>query len=173
MPRPKRPRRVNFIPEITYFKPVNVPLAHLKEVNLNFDELEALRLVDYQGENQETAAQKMAVSQSTIQRILTSARKKVAKGLVLGQAIKVKGGEEIMANNNRPSRGRGKRGGVGQGQGRGRKGGPASAGPGGYCSCPNPECDFKKPHQVGQPCYQQVCPECGSQLIRKRSVENG
>lgn len=164
MGRPKRKRRVSFIPGVTYFKPVGVALANLKEVNLTVDELEVLRLVDFNGQDQEKAAEKMGVSQSTVQRILSSARKKVAQGLVLGQAIQVKGGEEFMADNNRPGRGRGPR----QGQGRGRKGGPLQAGPGGYCSCPNPDCDYKEGHQVGKPCYQQVCPKCGSQLIRKR-----
>ncbi len=168
MPRPKNPRRVKFVPEITYFKPVNVPLKHLKEVNVAHDELEAIRLVDFDGIDQESAAQEMKVSQSTLQRILSSARKKIAKGLVLGQAIRVKGGEGNMVNNGngRPGRGRGK--GFGVGQGRGRKGGSLQAGPGGYCSCPNPECDYQEAHQPGEPCYQQVCPKCGSQLIRKR-----
>jgi len=166
MPRPKNPRRVKFIPEITYFKPVGVPLAHLKEVNLNVDELEAVRLVDYDNKGQEESADKMGISQSTIQRILASARKKIAQGLILGQAIRVKGGEKNMVNNGngRPGKGRG----FGQGRGRGRKGGPLQAGPGGYCSCPNPECDYQEAHQPGKPCYQQVCPKCGSQLIRKR-----
>ncbi len=161
MARPKRPRRVDFIPEVTYFKPVGVPMANLKEVDLNTDELEALRLVDFNNQSQEKAAEKMDVSQSTIQRILNRARKKVAKGLVLGQAIKVKGGEETMAQGRR-------KGGRGPGAGRGRKGGPLQAGPGGYCSCPNPECDYQEGHQAGRPCYQQICPKCGSQLIRRR-----
>lgn len=170
MGRPKRPRKVDFVPEVTYFKPVGVPLAHLEEIDLDVDELEALRLVDFEGADQSDAAEKMGISQSTIQRILSSARNKVAKGLVLGQAIKVKGGENIMAQGGGGRPGRGRAGsGQGRGQGgRGRKGGPLQAGPGGYCSCPNPECDYKEAHQPGKPCYQQVCPKCGSQLIRQR-----
>jgi len=35
----------------------------------------------------------------------------------------------------------------GRGSGRGRMGGPAGAGPGGFCICPN--CGTKTPHQVG------------------------
>jgi predicted DNA-binding protein (UPF0251 family) len=169
MSRPKGPRRVNFIPEITYFKPIGIPLANLKEINLNVDELETVRLVDFEGNDQEEAAKKMKISQSTVQRILTAARNKIAKALVLGQAIRVKGGEDFMALVGGPGRGRG--GGFGQGgrgRGRGRMGGPLQAGPGGYCSCPNPDCDYKEAHLPGKPCYQQVCPKCGSQLIRRR-----
>lgn len=162
MARPKNPRQVDFIPEVTYFKPVSVPLAYLKEVNLSADELEALRLVDFKKRSQQETAEKMEVSQSTVQRTLSKARKKVAEALIMGWAIRVEGGEVEMR------RGRGGNGG-GRGQGRGRKGGPFQAGPGGYCSCPNPECDYQEAHQPGKPCFKQVCPECGSQLIRRRS----
>jgi hypothetical protein len=163
MARPKRKRRVQFMPEITYFKPIGVPLSYLKEIDLSVDELEALRLVDYKGKDQETAAEQMNISQSTIQRILSQARKKLARALVMGWAIKVEGGEVDMRRG-KGSNGRGR----GAGGGRGRMGGPQQAGPGGYCSCPNPECDHQEAHQPGQPCYKQVCPKCGSQLIRKR-----
>jgi predicted DNA-binding protein (UPF0251 family) len=68
-------------------------VRRLQEVDLGVDELEALRLVDDEGLDQVEAAKKMEVSQSTLQRILTLARKKVAKGLVGGKAIKIEGGE--------------------------------------------------------------------------------
>ncbi|MFX1273680.1 MAG: hypothetical protein ACFFBP_08685 [Promethearchaeota archaeon] len=55
--------------------------------------------------------------------------------------------------------------GRGQGGGRGRMGGGQAAGPGGACFCPN--CGKTFPHQIGIPCYQQVCPSCGSRLVRK------
>jgi predicted DNA-binding protein (UPF0251 family) len=92
MPRPKVPRVVNFQPDVTYFKPRGIPLRFLSEVRLSVDELEALRLADFEGQDQSEAAKKMKVSQSTLQRILTSARGKVAKALVVGEAIRVEGG---------------------------------------------------------------------------------
>jgi len=61
----------------------------LEEVDLSMDELEALRLCDLENLEQTEAAKKMKVSQSTLQRILTSARKKVALALVEGKAIKI------------------------------------------------------------------------------------
>lgn len=93
MPRPKRLRWISFRPGVTYFKPRGIPLRFLEEVNLTVDELEALRLADFKQLDQRLAAKKMKISQSTFQRILTSARKKVSQGLVEGKAIRIEGGK--------------------------------------------------------------------------------
>lgn len=61
--------------------------------------------------------------------------------------------------------GRGGGGGGMGGRGRGRMGGGFAAGPGGDCICPN--CGYIAPHKVGTPCYQQICPKCGSRMTRK------
>jgi predicted DNA-binding protein (UPF0251 family) len=90
MVRPIKPRRILFNPDVVYFKPRAIPLSILEEVNLNIDELEALRLCDYKNLEQSEAAKKMKISQSTLQRILTSARKKIADALIKGKAIKIK-----------------------------------------------------------------------------------
>ena len=90
MARPLKPRRVLFDPDVVYFKPRAVPLSILEEVDLSIDELEALRLCDLKDLEQKEAAKKMKVSQSTLQRILTSARKKVAEALTKGKAIKIR-----------------------------------------------------------------------------------
>lgn len=166
MPRKQKARKVSFSPQITYFKPRGVALSSLKEVNLSLDELEALRLVDWEGQEQVAAAKKMAISQSTLQRILVKARKKVAQALVSGLAIKIKGGEVIMAGF---GRGRGQGGGRGRnGLPAGRQGGSFTAGPGGTCICTNPDCQHEMAHQAGVPCYQAKCSKCGSPMIRKR-----
>ncbi len=80
---------IGFRPGVTYFKPRGIPLRFLEEVNLETDELEALRLADFQGLDQVRGAKKMGISQSTFQRVLTSARKKVSQGLVEGKAIRI------------------------------------------------------------------------------------
>lgn len=90
MTRPKKPRKVVFDPNVTYFKPRAVPLAELKEIELKRDELEAIRLCCLEGLNQEQAAEEMDISQSTLQRIVTSAHKKIAEALIKGKAIKIK-----------------------------------------------------------------------------------
>ncbi len=40
-------------------------------------------------------------------------------------------------------------------------------GPGGYCFCP--KCGFRKPHHIGVPCREELCPKCGTRLIREGS----
>ena len=90
MVRPIKPRRVLFDPDVVYFKPRAIPLSMLEEVNLSLDELEALRLCDLRNLEQKEAAKKMKISQSTLQRILTSARKKVAEAIIEGKAIKIR-----------------------------------------------------------------------------------
>ena len=90
MARPIKPRRILFDPDVVYFKPRAVPLSLLEEVDLSIDELEALRLCDLNSYEQKQAAKKMNISQSTLQRILTSARNKTAEALIKGKAIKIR-----------------------------------------------------------------------------------
>lgn len=89
MARPCKPRCVGFDPSVTYFKPRAIPLSELEEVDLHADELEALRLCDCRDLDQIDAAKKLKVSRSTLQRILTSARKKVSEALIKGKAIRI------------------------------------------------------------------------------------
>ena len=89
MPRPRLYRRIKINPNIIYFKPQGVPLCELDEVELTLEELEALRLKNIEGLDQNEAAQKMKTSQSTFQRILSSAYKKITEALVRGLAIKI------------------------------------------------------------------------------------
>lgn len=89
MPRPRLYRKINFDPRVRYFKPQGIPLRLLEEVNLSIEELEALRLKDFEGFDQIEAAKKMKTSQSTFQRILFSAHKKIAEALIEGKAIKI------------------------------------------------------------------------------------
>ncbi len=89
MARPRKKRRVSFEPGVTYFKPRAVPLSEMEEVELGRDEIEALRLCDLEGFGQHKAAEIMKVSQSTLQRIISSARKKISRALIEGKAIKI------------------------------------------------------------------------------------
>lgn len=89
MPRPKLNRCINFDPKVTYFKPQGVPMRYLDTVELSMEEIEALRLKNVEQLDQGECASKMNTSQSTFQRILSSAYSKVTRALVDGKAIKI------------------------------------------------------------------------------------
>ena len=74
------------------FKPVGIPLDGLETITLLYEELEAMRLIDLDGHYQEDAAEQMGISRSTIQRIVTEARRKVTQALVVGTALQIEGG---------------------------------------------------------------------------------
>ncbi len=93
MVRPTRHRRVEFNPNVTFYKPAGIPLRTLDEERLKIDEVEALRLCDKEGLKQEEAAKKMGVSQPTLYRILKSAREKLARAIIDGKAIRIEKGE--------------------------------------------------------------------------------
>jgi predicted DNA-binding protein (UPF0251 family) len=95
--RPVKWRRVASLPQVFHFKPAAVPLHMLEEVCLSVEEIEALRLKDLEGLEQEACAKQMNVSRQTFQRVLGSARQKIADALVNGKAIKVEGGNFEMA----------------------------------------------------------------------------
>jgi len=96
-PRPRIPRRVWIEPNVTYFKPAGAMMARLETVIVAVDEFEAVRLKDHEGLDQTKAAKKMKISQPTFQRLLLSARKKIADALVNGKAIRIEGGHYNFA----------------------------------------------------------------------------
>lgn len=89
MPRPRLSRKIEFNPEITYFKPQGIPMRDLEVVELTTEELEAYRLRYINDLDQQEAAKKMHTSASTYQRILNLAYKKIADALINGKAIKI------------------------------------------------------------------------------------
>jgi len=103
---PRRPkcRKVAFLPSLTFFKPAGIPLKELEEECLSIDELEAIRLKDLEGLEQEVCAEQMGVSRPTFQRIVTQARFKLARALVEGKAVRIEGGNYKVNVNHRRCR---------------------------------------------------------------------
>jgi uncharacterized protein len=64
-------------------------MTELEEVTLSMDEIEAVRLADYEGLYHQDAAEKMRISRQTFGRILDGARKKMAECLLKGKALKI------------------------------------------------------------------------------------
>ena len=96
MPRPRKIRNVGCSPDIVMYKPAGVPARFLNWTNLTLDEFEAIRLIDYEGQDQTQVAQSMGVSRPTVTRIYRSARKKIAQVLVEAQALKIETSEDAV-----------------------------------------------------------------------------
>lgn len=92
MARPTKWRKIENIPTIPYFIPSESDVVELPENILKLEELEAIRLKDLEGLEQEECASKMEVSRPTFQRILLSAREKIADSLINGKIIHIEGG---------------------------------------------------------------------------------
>ena len=115
MPRPKKPRFVSGYPTLTAFIPEGVPITG--EIYLSVEELEAVRLSDFEGLDQESAANLMEVSRQTYGRILARARHCISEALITGKALRIEGGDyEFRGMGMRRHRG----GGRGRGRGAGR-----------------------------------------------------
>jgi predicted DNA-binding protein (UPF0251 family) len=82
-------RKIRLRPNVLFYKPQGVPLKNLNNVEISLEEWEALRLKNIKDLNQTEAAIKMHTSQSTYQRILNLAQKKIASAIINGWAIKI------------------------------------------------------------------------------------
>ena len=98
MPRRKRHRHVHREPTVSVYKPAGTPAKELEEILLAVDEFEAIRLADYEGLNQREACTIMKISQPTFNRILASARNKIAQGIVEGQVLRIEGGRYVLGD---------------------------------------------------------------------------
>jgi len=103
MPRPRKPRFVQGRPIVDAFIPNSVPPWGKDEAILSVEGFEAIKLNDFQGLDQETAARMMNVSRQTFGRVLAEARSIVADALVMGKILRIEGGHFDM-----PPRGRGR-----------------------------------------------------------------
>ena len=92
MARPFKWRKIENMPSVSYFAPTDKYDEAMPENILKLEELEAIRLKDLEGLEQEECAVKMEVSRPTFQRILISAREKIADSLINGKSIHIEGG---------------------------------------------------------------------------------
>lgn len=98
MARPTKFRSVEFFPDDDYFIPEGKSKSETIDIILKIEELEAMRLKDIEGLNQEECAKKMNISRQTFQNIIDNARKNVAMALTEGKAIRIDGGNYTTKN---------------------------------------------------------------------------
>lgn len=91
MARPVKWRRIGHLPTVLKFSPSDGDTG--KGINfLKYEEIEAIRLKDLEGMEQAECASQMEISRPTFQRILLSAREKIADSLINGKEIQIEGG---------------------------------------------------------------------------------
>ena len=104
MPGRRRCRCVSVKPNFLLFEPrlgERTPNQEVRErLILKVEELESIRLKDYQQLSQEEAAKKMGVSQPTFHRIVSEAHRKIAEAFVEGKAIRIEGGNYVILSAN-------------------------------------------------------------------------
>ncbi len=184
-PRPFRLRKISNPPVISGFKPYGIKKngGKTESVFLHLEEYEALRLCDYEMLNHHQASVLMAVSRPTLTRIYSRARQKIAEALVMGKQIIIEGGKiyfdsewfsckdcgcyfnnpdkqeeikecplcksNIFVNYEQTS----------------EEFEESLIRCSDICICP--ACGFEIPHRFGCPCKDEICPECGTNMVRK------
>lgn len=98
--RNRHMRRIGFLPDATLFKPQGIPLSDIEIVVISHEELEAIRLVDFVGLEQEEAASRMEISRKSMASDLKSGRKKIADALLHSKAIRIEGGDFFYQRGN-------------------------------------------------------------------------
>ncbi len=89
MPRPKKLKIVHHLLESIHFRPLGKDSGRIV---LELEELEAIRLADYEGLYQEDAARQMGISRQTFGRLLSRAHRKVADALLNKKVLTVEQG---------------------------------------------------------------------------------
>jgi predicted DNA-binding protein (UPF0251 family) len=87
MGRPRCDYKIGFCPGFVTFKPRGASCCGF--VDITPEEIESLRLKNIKNLTQTQAAKKMEVSQSTFQRILSGAYKKVSLALIEGRELRI------------------------------------------------------------------------------------
>ncbi len=100
MPRPRKCRKVCKMPKNNEFTAIDHGNGNRSEIIMTVEEYECIRLIDYEGLMQEECAERMNVARATVQRIYNDARIKLAKLIVNGSSLKIKGGDYQICQNN-------------------------------------------------------------------------
>jgi uncharacterized protein len=181
-PRPIRLRKISNPPVISGFKPYGGQPG-TGEVFLQIEEYEAIRLCDFEMLNHHQASSAMNVSRPTLTRIYSRARQKIASALVEGKQLIIEGGKIYFDSEwftcdscncffNQPEKDKKVEACplCGSSQVANYQGNPEGVSDSepmcdDLCVCP--ECGFTKKRHSGNPCRNEVCPDCGKNLTKK------
>lgn len=92
MPRPRKQKLICGMPACNAFGPCS-SVCMDEPVSMSLEEYESIRLIDYENMDQAQCAVVMGVARSTVQRLYTDARRKLADCLVAGRMLHIGGGD--------------------------------------------------------------------------------
>ncbi|MCY6485342.1 DUF134 domain-containing protein [Clostridium aestuarii] len=96
MPRPRKFRRIMYMPKFNSFGPLDTEVKDEDVVIMNVEEVESIRLMDLEGLDQVKCAEIMNIARSTFQRIYSEAKRKMADSLVNGKKLLIQGGDYTL-----------------------------------------------------------------------------
>ena len=102
MPRPKKWKKVCFLPDSNLFGPLTPHALSIEFVVMTVEEYETIRLIDLENLNQEECAERMNIARSTVQRIYNDAKKKIADVIVNGKILRIEGGDYKLCDDAEP-----------------------------------------------------------------------
>jgi predicted DNA-binding protein (UPF0251 family) len=101
MARPEKCKRICHIPvKNKFYCQGNDTETSVENQTLSIEEYETIRLIDHIGLTQEQCAAQMHVARTTVQRMYTDARRKIAAFLVTGSSLEIIGGNYTLCENN-------------------------------------------------------------------------
>jgi len=101
MPRPKIIKKITINPKYTSFTTVDKDSQTNNLIDLTVEEFETIRLIDYQNLSQCECADIMQISRPSVGILYNQARLKIAKYLIDGGDLHIKGGNyEIIDQQN-------------------------------------------------------------------------
>ena len=92
MARTPKCRRIFRFPDYYSFIPEDSEKDTIETIELSLDEYETIRLLDYEGLNQEECALRMGVARTTVTAMYETARKKLISAVVEGKRLSIAGG---------------------------------------------------------------------------------
>ena len=95
MARPRNNSKIQIPPRVKGFNPQGFYAKSSKGINLNVEEFEVIRLLDYENLTQFEASKIMEVSRPSVTRIYDRARKKIAQALIEARSIRIEGGKIV------------------------------------------------------------------------------
>ncbi len=88
-------------PATFVYQPIGDEEDRTEEINLTFEELEAITLINLDFLSQRDAADNMSISQPTFNRLLNGAYRKLTQFLVSGKILRIEGGNYMIAQTER------------------------------------------------------------------------